>query len=154
MGRPAYGISDETLDILKETNLNQLLYSFVSGVQYEVLLNEKVTLNDFHHKRSFAKNALLLYNPYYVYSYFKFSASSLSYTIKIIAPPHESPDPAARDYAGADLTSWICDMFNPGLPFTSRDNFPNGEGVNRRVGFSDLSPYAQDYLSGRKSSLC
>jgi len=37
-------------------------------------------------------------------------------------------------------------MFNPNQPYTARDPFPNGEGVNRRVGFSDLSTQAQDYL--------
>jgi hypothetical protein len=145
-----YGISDETLDNLKETNINQLLYSYVSGVQYEILLNQTVTLNDFYHKRSFPKNALLLYNAHYVYNYFRFSASAMSDTVKIIAPPHESPNPSERDYAGADLTSWVYDMFNPDLPFTSRDNFPDGEGVNRRVGFSDLSADAQDYLIRQK----
>ena len=34
---------------------------------------------------------------------------------------------------------------------TSRDTFPDGQGVNRRVGFSDLSPEAQDYLKKQKN---
>lgn len=42
-------------------------------------------------------------------------------------------------------------MFNPTLAFTSRDDFPEGEGVNRRIGFSDLSADAQDYLEKQRN---
>ncbi len=149
-----YGVSDESLSMLKEERLDQLLYAYVAGVQYETMLNERVTLEDFYNQRSLTKNALLLYNAHYVYNYFKFSTSPHSDSVKILAPPHESPNPVERDFAGADLTAWVYDMFNPEMPFTARESFPNGEGVNRRVGFSDLSPEAQEYLvKQRKLSL-
>lgn len=145
-----YGVSDQNLQQLKQNDINQLLYSYVSGVQYEIALNEKVTLNDFYHKRSLNKTALLLYNAYYVYNYFAFSTSAASDSVKVLAPEHESKNPLQRDFAGADLTAWAYDMFNPAAPYLNRDSFPNGEGVNRRVGFSDLSPEAQDYLKQQK----
>ncbi|MBN2807787.1 MAG: hypothetical protein JXR22_14110 [Prolixibacteraceae bacterium] len=149
-----YGVSDAQLDQLKSTNNQQLLYSYVAGVQYEVALNELTTLNEFYKKRTQHKNALLLYNAHYVFNYFKFSTSAFSDSVKILAPPHEHSDPAERDFAGADLTAWAFDMFNPSLPFTARDSFPNGEGVNRRVGYSDLSSDAQSFLiKQRKLSL-
>jgi len=145
-----YGISDLTLGNLKDTDIKQLLYSYVAGVQYEISLNEKVALDEFYKQRSMPRSALLLYNSYYVFNYFRFSTSSLSDSVKILAPPHESKNPTERDFAGADLTAWVYDMFNPELPYTSRDQFPDGEGVNRRVGFSDLSEEAQDYLIKQK----
>lgn len=146
-----YGIPDEMLEILKADEPDRLLNSYVAGVQYEVILNRRISTGDFYHHRSLAKNALLLYNAWYVHNYFRFSTSAASDSVKIIAPPHEDPDPALRDYAGADLTAWAADMFNPGLPYTeTRDPFPNGEGVNRRVGFSDLSSEAQEYLVRQK----
>lgn len=141
-----YGVSDSSLNQLKAANPDQLLYSYVAGVQYEIALNEKTTLNDFYKRRTLSKNALLLYNAYYVYNYFKFSVSPFSDSVKILAPPHENDKPEERDYAGSDLTAWTYDMFNPKEAFIARDSFPNGEGVNRRVGFSDLSPEAQNYL--------
>lgn len=145
-----YGVSDETLDELKANDLNQLLYSYTAGVQYEVLLNQKIAVDDFFSNRSLYKNALLLYNAHYVYNYFKFSTSAFSDSVKVIAPKYENADPSQRDFAGADLTAWVYDMYNPDLPFTSRDSFPNGEGVNRRVGFSDLSGDAQSFLLKQK----
>jgi hypothetical protein len=145
-----YGVSDQSLQQLKQNNINQLLYSYVSGVQYEIALNEKLTLNDFYHKRSLNKTALLLYNAYYMYNYFAFSTSTASDSVKVLAPEHESKNPMQRDFAGADLTAWTYDMFNPNASYLNRDSFPNGEGVNRRVGFSDLSPEAQDYLKQQK----
>lgn len=146
-----YGVSDSALSMLKQGNIENLMYSYVAGVQYEIALNQKIALNDFYKNRSLNKNALLLYNAWYVYDYFRFSASSLSDSVKILAPPDESRNPVERDYAGADLTSWAFDMFNPDAPYTSRDPFPGGDGVNRRIGFSDLSQEAQDYLKKQKN---
>ncbi len=146
-----YGVSDSSLNNIKAFEPDQLLYSYVAGVHYEIALNEKTTLNDFYKKRTLAKNALLLYNAYYVYNYFKFSVSSLSDSVKVLAPPYESSKPEERDYAGADLTAWAYDMFNPKEAFISRDSFPGGEGVNRRIGFSDLSPEAQNFLVKQKN---
>jgi hypothetical protein len=146
-----YGISDETLTQAKKENLNNLLYSYVSGIQYEIALNQMTTINDFYKKRTYHKNALLLYNAYYVYDYFSFSVSSLSDSVKILAAPHESKNPSQRDFAGADLTAWAYDMFNPTAAYTSRDSFPNGDGVNRRIGYSELSADAQSYLKKQKN---
>ena len=96
------------------------------------------------------KASLLLYNAYYVFNYFRFSASSDSDSAKADAPDHESNDPMERDYAGSDLTAWVYDMFNPELPYSSREDFPDGEGLNRRIGFSDLTEEARDYLVKQK----
>jgi hypothetical protein len=145
-----YGISDEALENFKNTDIDQLLYPYVAGIQYEILLNEKVTLDGFYNQRTMPRAALILYNAYYVYDYFRFSTGPLSDSVKILAPPHEDINPEQRDFAGADLTAWAYDMFNPELPYTSREGFPNGEGVNRRIGFSDLSDEAQDYLVKQK----
>lgn len=146
-----YGVSDEELSDLKSNDLDGLLYAYTSGIQYEVNLNRQIMMNDFYNSRSHYKNALLLYNAWYVYDYFRFSASDKSDSVKVIAPENESINPIERDFAGADLTAWVYDMFNPDLPFTSRDAFPEGDGVNRRVGFSDLSDEARDYLKSQKN---
>jgi hypothetical protein len=65
-----YGISDLTLENLKDTDINQLLYSYVAGVQYEISQNEKITLDEFYKHRSMSRAALLLYNSYYVFQVF------------------------------------------------------------------------------------
>lgn len=145
-----YGISDMTLEDLKASNIDNLLYSYVAGVQYEINLNERITVSEFYFERSLPKASLLLFNAWYVYDYFRFSSSPASDSVKVLAPPHENSNPSERDYAGADLNAWIHDMFNPDLPYTSRDPFPGGEGVNRRIGFSDLSSEEQDYLNSQK----
>jgi hypothetical protein len=146
-----YGPTDGQLDNLKASNLTALLYSYTAGVQAENTFTRKNVITDFYYKRSQYKNALYLYNAYYVWNYFNFSTSAISDSVKVLAPPHENADPSQRDFAGADLTAWAYDMFNPGKPFTSRDSFPNGSGVNRRVGFSDLSSDAQDFLKKQKT---
>lgn len=146
-----FGVSDDDLTTMKANDLNSLLYAYTSGIQYEVDLNRQITINDFFNKRSHYKNALLLYNAWYVYDYFNFSASEKSDSVKVIAPENESKNPLERDFAGADLTAWVYDMFNPDLPYTTRDAFPGGEGVNRRVGFSDLSAEAKDYLEKQRN---
>lgn len=146
-----YGVSDSTLNQLKRNDYNELLYSYVSGVQYEVALNEKISLQQFYKSRTLSKNSLMLYNAYYVFNYFRFSAGNLTDSVKKLAPPHENKLSHERDFAGADLTAWAYDMFYPQRAYIIRDSFPNGEGVNRRIGFSDLSPEAQAYLKEQKN---
>ncbi len=145
-----YGLSDEVLSGLKLNSINDLLYSYVSGVQSENYMTQVNVIEDFFHPRTFYKNPFYLYNAYYVWDYFRFSASSLSDSAKVLAPPHEDVNPVNRDFAGADLTAWIYDMFSPEAPYTDRDLFPDGEGVNRRIGFSDLTTEGQDYLKKQK----
>jgi hypothetical protein len=145
-----YGISDQDLGTLKSQNPDQLLYAYVAGIQSEVLLNGKFSVQDFYKKRTLPKNALILYNAWYVWDYFKFSASPVTDSVKVWGAKGENPDPKQRDFAGADLTAWAYDMFSPEKPYTDRDKFPNGEGVNRRIGYSDLSLDAQQYLIKEK----
>lgn len=145
-----YGISDEELSALKSEDLSILLYSYVTGIQAEVYLSQMNTLNDFFYRREYYKNPLYLYNAWYVWNYFSFSLSPFSDSVKVIAPRFEDPDPALRDFAGADLTAWAYDMFSPDVPYTSRDAFPDGDGVNRRIGISDLSEQARNFLQKEK----
>jgi hypothetical protein len=42
-------------------------------------------------------------------------------------------------------------MFSPDIPYTSRDLFPGGEGVNRRIGYGELTTDGQDYLKKQKN---
>lgn len=145
-----YGVSDQALTELKATDPAKLLYSYVAGLQYEVLLNRRVTLDELYHRKTFPRSALLLYNAIYVYNYFRFASGSSSDSAKVLAPPHESSNPHERDFTGSDLNAWVYDMFNPSVSFSSRDPFPGGDGVNRRIGFSDLSSAEQNFLKDQK----
>lgn len=145
-----YGVSDEALADLKQNNLSGLLYSYVAGVQSENMSTRTNVIHDTYTKRSFYKNPLYAYNAYYVWNYFRFSTSDLSDSVKVIAPEHESSNPLERDFAGADLTAWVYDMFSPGEAYSNRTDFPNGEGENRRIGYSELSKEGKDYLQQQK----
>lgn len=145
-----YGLSDEELTALKTNKLPTLLYSYVAGVQYELSSTRTNVINDFFQDRKFYKAPLYLYNAWYVYNYFSFSVSPFTDSVKVIAPQFEDPDPYYRDYAGADLTAWVYDMFSPEQAWDERDAFPVGDGVNRRVAFSELSTEGQDYLLKQK----
>ncbi|MCE7066979.1 hypothetical protein [Dyadobacter sp. CY326] len=145
-----YGIGDQDLSVLKAKDVNQLLYAYVAGVQSEVLLTRKVAVQDFYKKRTLPKNAWMVYNAWYVWDYFKFSTSPQSDSVAVWAAKHENADPRERDFAGADLTAWAYDMFSPEKSYNERDKFPNGEGVNRRIGFSQLTEDGREYLLKQK----
>ena len=146
-----YGVTDAQLATLKENNLPGLLYAYTSGIQSEAIFTAENVSRDVFYDRSFYKNAFYLYNAYYIRNYFDFAVSSLSDSVKVIAPEYEDGDPSQRDFAGADLTAWAYDMFSPDSSYYNRDVFPDGDGVNRRIGFSDLSAEAQDYLIKQKN---
>jgi len=145
-----YGISDEELTRMKEEHLPDHLYAYVAGVHSENLFTREGVIDDFYHPREFYKNPFYLYNAYYVWNYFNFATSAASDSVKILAPPHESIHPIERDFAGNDLTSWAQDMFLPEQSYALRDSFPDGEGLNRRVGYGDLPAEAQDFLAQQK----
>jgi hypothetical protein len=145
-----YGPSDQDLANLKATDNNALLYAYTAGVQYETQLTKTSVMNDFYNERSFYKAPLYLYNAHYVWNYFRFATSTHSDSVKVIAPKFEHKEATQRDFAGADLTAWAYDMFNPDASYYDRDDFPNGEGENRRIGFHDLSEEAQQYLVKQK----
>ena len=44
-------------------------------------------------------------------------------------------------------------MFSPDRIYTERDKFPGGEGINRRIGFSDLTTEGRITLIKQKSCL-
>jgi hypothetical protein len=141
-----YGPSDKQLSDLKKTNPDVLLYSYVAGVQSEIALNEKMTQAAFTNKQAYNKAALLLYNSWYVYNYFRFSNSALSDSVKRIAPQFENKNPTQRDFAGADLTAWVYDLYSRDSAYTQRSSFANGEGVNRRIGQNDLTEEGKSFL--------
>lgn len=145
-----YGVHDSTLANLKTENINGLLYSYVAGVHSGNMTTRTNMIMDQFHDRAFYKGPLYLSNALYTWNYFRFAASPMSDSVKVLAPPHENANPEERDYAGSDLNAWIHDMFNPNKPFDARDNFPGGEGENRRIGFSDLTGEEQDYLKRQK----
>lgn len=146
-----YGVSDSMLSNLKTTNANQLVYAYAAGAQSEIASNQKITLEEFYKKRSLNKTALLLYNAWYVMHYFKGAISPSSDSAKVNLPQYENKDAVMRDFAGDDLTAWVYDMFNPDSSYTKRLGFPGGNGVNRRIGFSDLSRGAQSFLKKQKN---
>lgn len=146
-----YGVSDEDLSDAKSTNLQSLLYAYVAGVHAENSSTRLNVIHDFFHRRKSYKNPLYLYNAWYVWNYFRFSTGAASDSVKDIAPRHENKNPRERDFAGADLTAWVYDMFKPLEPFGNRDPFPGGDGVNRRIGFSDLPLDAREYLKKQRS---
>ncbi len=141
-----YGPSDTELANLKSENLNGLLYSYVAGMQYETQLTQSHQVDAFVSNQNGFAPPLYLYNAYYAWNYFHFSTSEASNKVKNIAPEFESKNPSERDFAGADLTAWVYDMFSPDSSYLSRDLFPGGDGVNRRIGFSDLTEDGQEFL--------
>lgn len=145
-----YGIGDTALASLKNSHPEILLYSYTSGAQAELMSTRTISMDDFFNRRTQYRNALLLYNSWYVYNYFHFACSPLSDSVKVIAPAFEDQHAELRDFAGADLNAWVYDMLSPGTSFFSRDSFPNGEGVNRRIGFSDLSGEGRAFLTDQK----
>jgi hypothetical protein len=146
-----YGVSDEELSALKSNNLSGLLHAYVAGVQSEVVIGKLSTLKNFYGGPSEFRNALALYNAWHVWNYFRFCTSKGSDDAKHNLPTYEDKNPLQRDFAGADLTAWIYDMFQPHRSYTDRDPFPNGYGVNRRIGFSDLPIEGQKYLIQQKN---
>jgi len=62
-----YGVLDDEMSALKQNDPENLLYSYVSGVQSENYLTQVNVIRDFYYKWEFYKNPFYLYNAYYVW---------------------------------------------------------------------------------------
>lgn len=146
-----YNVSDEELSKLKSQNNSALLYAYTAGIQYEVAQNQLLSIRNTYTPQSYMKKALLLYNSYYVYDYFRFATGKGSDEVKHQSKNFENSNPLQRDFAGNDLTAWVYDMFNPEADYvTSRPASEIGTGVNRHIGISDLNNDAASFLRKQK----
>ena len=51
-----------------------------------------------------------------------------------------------RDFTGLDCNGWVYDLFRPDEPYTARGTHPSGVGIDRYIGFSDLSDEEKSFL--------
>ncbi len=146
-----FGTTDAELSNLKVTALPELLRAYTVGLEAQNASSRSNALHDFYTERTMPKNALYLYNAWYVWNYFRVSCGPASDAVKGFAPDFLSEDQRQRDFAGLDLTAWAYDMTEPNAPYTTRDTLPGLSGVNRYVGFSDLQDGAQQYLQRQRN---
>jgi hypothetical protein len=53
---------------------------------------------------------------------------------------------ALRDIVGWDFSSWVYDVDKPDQPYDARGIHPSGVGINRYIGWSQLTSREQNYL--------
>ncbi|HEX2901382.1 MAG TPA: hypothetical protein VHS96_16830 [Bacteroidia bacterium] len=141
-----FGTSDAELQAMKSNDLPNLLHAYTAGIEAQNAISRTNALHDFFTDRTIHKNALYLYNAWYVWNYFRGSCGPASDAVKGFAPDFLPEDQRQRDFAGLDLTAWAYDMTEPNADYLSRDTLPGLTGVNRYVGFSDLQSGAQKFL--------
>ena len=58
----------------------------------------------------------------------------------------EENDIDQRDFTGLDFTAWVYDLYRPNEPYAARGTHPLGNGYDRYIKYSDLSPREKKYL--------
>jgi len=96
-------------------------------------------------------------NPLYdIPSWWFSSANSILYVRMCSRPPADTltdeanltdgVDISKRDFTGFDFTAWVYDLFRPDEPYEARGVHPSGEGIDRYIRYSDLTPEELRFL--------
>jgi hypothetical protein len=145
-----FGTTDAELSNLKVNALPELLRAYTVGLEAQNASSRSNALHDFYTERTMPKNALYLYNAWYVWNYFRVSCGPASDAVKAL-PLTSFPRSATARLRRTRPHAWAYDMTEPNAPYTTRDTLPGLSGVNRYVGFSDLQDGAQQYLQRQRN---
>jgi hypothetical protein len=140
-------VKDEDLVRLKAEHPIDFVRAAEAGIEGENKLIEGLEKNRFFHG-SRANNVALYWmtkanSVFYVWSGATTEADSLTDVMNGL----DGANVPARDWVGHDFTAWVRDLHRPAEAYSARGVHPSGEGINRYVKASDLTPEEHDFLA-------
>jgi hypothetical protein len=140
------GIKDEDLVRLKSRHPAEFVRLAAAGIEGEYELLSRLQRNRFFHDSPASHTALAWLTKLSTIGYVMSGADSTDEDIMQIEKLKESTDIAARDAVGHDFLSWAYDLSRPEVPYRNRGTHRSGEGIDRYVALSDLTPAERGYL--------
>ena len=126
-------------DMVREATAgNEGNLEFVLSIEKDVFFNEVNTWN-----------YGLYWGNYLVNSFYLFGSTRKNSKPLVKFKNSESTNIHERDVNGFDPVNATYDLFNPNASYTDRGTHPSGEGIDRYVENSDLSPAAQQFLKNQ-----
>jgi hypothetical protein len=117
-----------------------------AGIEGEYELLARLQRNRFFHDSPASHTALAWLTKLNTIGYIMSGVDSTDEDIMQIEKLKESTDIAARDAVGHDFLAWVYDLSRPDEPYRNRGTHPSGEGIDRYVALSDLTPEERGYL--------
>jgi hypothetical protein len=140
------GIDDDDLARLKESHPTEFARIGAAGIEGEYELLARLQRNRFFHDSPASHTALAWLTKLNTIGYIMSGVDSTDDDIMQIEKLKESTDIAARDAVGHDFLAWVYDLSRPDEPYRNRGTHPSGEGIDRYVALSDLTPEERGYL--------
>lgn len=139
-------ITDEDLIRFKAESPADFVRMNAAGIEGEYLLVDRLQQNNFFYDQNL---------PHVVINIFA-TLNSILYVQKSSDPDFADPltdemtnsEPivAQRDFTGLDFTAWAYDLFHPDEAYNQRGEHPSGNGIDRYIKTTDLTPVELAYL--------
>ena len=139
-------IADEDLVRLKSRHPAEFVRLAAAGIEGEYELLSRLQRSRFFHDSPASHTALAWLTKFGTIGYVMSGADSTDGDILEIYQQKESEGMSARDAVGHDFLSWVYDLSRPDEPYPNRGTHPSGDGIDRYVALSDLTPEERGYL--------
>ena len=139
-------IKDEDLIRFKENAPVEMARTFAAGIEGQYSLLRNMQKDNFFKKTDYANilmNILITKQAINYVNEFK----KPDYDASIDSMNKYGGNITERDFVGWDFTPWVYDLFRPEEAYTARGVHPNGNGINRAIKRSQLSPEEDAYLA-------
>lgn len=148
-GIPSGSVShvlDQDMINFKRDAPEELVRSFASGIEAQYQLLRHMQKDDFFEGTDYANIAM----------HILITKQSVDYVNQFRIPDYDASidtmnyygeTMAERDFVGWDFTPWVYDLFRPDEPYEARGVHQHGNGIDRVIKRSDLTPEEDRYLT-------
>ena len=147
-GIPSASVShvfDTDMTRFKNDAPNELVRSFAAGIEGQYALVRSMQQDNFFDRTEYPNIVMNVLLTHQAVNYVRqFQAPDYDQSIDTMNfYGEELPE---RDFVGWDFTAWVYDLHRPDEPYEARGPHPFGEGINRAIKRSQLTPQEDAYL--------
>ena len=138
-------VSDADMVRFKQEAPNELVRSFASGIEAQYALVRNMQQDNFFQRTQYPNVAMNILITKQAVGYVR-QFRAADYDQSIDTMNFYGEEMAERDYVGWDFTAWVYDLHRPTEAYTARGEHPFGDGIDRAIKRSKLTPEEDAYL--------
>lgn len=138
-------VSDADMVRFKQEAPNELVRSFASGIEAQYALVRNMQQDNFFQRTQYPNVAMNILITNQAVGYVR-QFRAADYDQSIDTMNFYGEEMAERDYVGWDFTAWVYDLHRPDEAYGNRGAHPFGDGIDRAIKRSKLTPEEDAYL--------
>lgn len=138
-------VSDADMARFKQEAPNELVRSFAAGIEAQYALVRNMQHDNFFQRTQYPNVAMNILITKQAVDYVR-QFRAADYDQSIDTMNFYGEEMHERDYVGWDFTAWVYDLHRPEEAYADRGEHPFGDGIDRAIKRSKLTPEEDAYL--------